>query len=202
MVPARLAFRGTPPNLGDPTFSKNYSVIVMPYLGDSLARFTGIGAETALGIVKQVAEKCAHLYAAGFAYTDMKPANVLYHSTYGITLCDYGGLAPLGLDTASATYPPPEYPRGLNVPANETTVVYGLGVLLVCLLTQTVEKNIRFISEKAEPNDHLARAALALGCKDAIAAVKRRSNAAARVVAAAWKAGVTLDTFLVVLQRY
>ena len=82
------------------------------------------------------------------------------------------------------------------MPADEATVVYGLGVLLVCLLTRTAERNIRFLDERAEPNEHMARSALRLGCKDALSAVRRRSAAAGRIVDAAWKGETTVDEFV------
>ena len=173
----------------------------MPYYGEPLSRAGTLEHRVALGIVYEVSKKCRELLDIGLAYTDMKPANVLFLEGRGIFLCDYGSLAPVGVNDGSATYPPPEFPRGTNVPANEAAVVYGLGALMVCLCFPYFERSLRFVPATVEANEHLATAAVALGCRDAVELMKRRGVDASRALSTAWKPGATIAGFQDALRR-
>lgn len=76
------------------------------------------------------------LYTEGFMYCDIKPANVLVKkagAVFHIVLGDLGSLVKLRRCGVS-TYPPPEYPNGVNVPATERVAVWGVCMLLLMLL--------------------------------------------------------------------
>jgi serine/threonine protein kinase len=201
MVPARIAHRAVIPKEGDTPSAHNYTIVLMPYYGEPLSRVSNLQHLPALGIVYEISKKCMDLLEIGLAYTDMKPANVLFLEGRGVSLCDYGGLAPVGSKDGSATYPPPEYPRGTNVPANEASVVYGLGALMVCLCFPSFERSLRYIPAANEANKHLATAAVALGCRDAVDLMKRRGSDASRALATAWKPGATIAGFQDALRR-
>jgi serine/threonine protein kinase len=201
MVPARIAHKAVIPSIGAEVSAQNYTVVLMPYYGEPLSRASNLQHLPALGVVYEVSQKCADLLELGLAYTDMKPANVLFFEDRGVSLCDYGSLVPVGANDGSATYPPPEYPRGTNVPANEASVVYGLGALLVCLCFPYFERHLRYVPAATEANEHLATAAVALGCRDAVELMKRRGSAASRALATAWKPGATIAGFQDALRR-
>jgi hypothetical protein len=65
-----------------------------------------------------------------------------------LVLCDYGSLSKVGARDSVATYPPPESPRGVNVVANERSILHGLGALLVSMYSPDSEYSLRFLSPK------------------------------------------------------
>jgi hypothetical protein len=73
-----------------------------------------------------------------------------------IRFCDYGAISALWDDDACATYPPPDYPNGLQIQANENVIVYGLGALLFCMLFPKDEARLRYTVCKtvADMRDH------------------------------------------------
>jgi serine/threonine protein kinase len=156
------------------------------------------GSKGALDAPFQVTRMCSHLLTNGnVVYADLKPANVLVDpsGSGGLCLCDYGALARVGSSEAACTYPPPDYPRGTAIPATERTLLHGLGAMLVCFIAGTHERKLRYVSHSNEPNELLATAAIATGCADALAAVRRRSKTAAQVLALAWHGCETLAEF-------
>jgi hypothetical protein len=101
----------------------------------------------ALLLLLVLAKMCKRLYAHGLAYFDLKVQNVLVDVVKGSTsvlFCDFGSLAKVG-ESASATYPPPSFPLGTHVLANEASVLHGLGALLVHMVdgSSTYHKNLK-----------------------------------------------------------
>lgn len=82
---------------------------------------------------------CAALFAlasSGFAYADIKPENIVVvrnRGGFNLAFCDLGSLAHLG-SPSFATYPPPTHPSGLDVPATEAAMLWGLAALVAVLV--------------------------------------------------------------------
>jgi hypothetical protein len=123
----------------------------MLYGGQPLTTLATLSREKAVHVAYLATLACLRLFRLGWAYLDLKPANVLYlgrsFNDMQLSLCDYGGLALLGAADGVATYPPPEFPYGTDVRATERAVVYGLGVLLVCLFTDGEESHLGRLGE-------------------------------------------------------
>jgi hypothetical protein len=216
MVNARLARVAQEPGCNrsscDP---KHYSVVLMHYAGQPLTTLDlKMNTNKAMFVTRGVALTCLRLYENGFVYSDMKPANVLYaglhYKTMRLTLCDYGGLAALGATDAVSTYPPPEHPFGTNVHAAERVVVYGLGVLLVCLFTADLEYSLRFLMkrenkkkvkcqrENGRVHTRTADAVLAMqmACDKVIGALRAQDEGVARIVQLAWRPKTTIQELI------
>lgn len=208
MVSARLARVAQEPGCNrsscDP---KHYSVVLMHYAGQPLTTLNLKQCSAkAMFVTRGVALTCLRLYENGFVYADMKPANVLYagldYNTIRLTLCDYGGLAAVGATDAVATYPPPEHPFGTSVHATERAVVYGLGVLLVCLFTDDLEYQLRFLkrdkNRKGKENGRVhactadAVLAMQMACDKVIGALRAQDEGVARLVQLAWHPKTTI----------
>jgi hypothetical protein len=191
IVPARVVRTAVPPLVGL-RMPDNYSVVVMPKLGAGLEFQDAPQLGTALTILLAVTRQCAGLLAHGFAYTDLKPANVLDLGDGNVLLCDYGGLSVACNSNATATYPPPEAPRGVSVLASERSITYGLGALLVCLHCHGMEQNLRFITERRMPDEAAASAKLTEAGRTAARAVYDRSPLAAAILHVAWSKHASL----------
>jgi serine/threonine protein kinase len=124
------------------------------------------------------------LYTEGFMYCDIKPANVLVKKegeVFHIVLGDLGSLVRLRRSGVS-TYPPPEHPSGLNVPATERAAAWGVCMLLLTLLNghdQTfsyIQDAVLFTPWEEEAHKHRVMAVVAsrideLGRKSSIGEV-------------------------------
>lgn len=76
------------------------------------------------------------LQISGYAYCDLKPSNVLVlrrGQTAHLVFCDLGSLV-RGGGRGLATYPPPGFPSGVNVPATDRAAAWSASVLLVTLV--------------------------------------------------------------------
>lgn len=76
------------------------------------------------------------LYKDGYVYCDIKPENVLVKQERGVSHVVFGDLGSLVRvrESGVSTYPPPEHPSGVGVPATERAAVWGVGVLLATLV--------------------------------------------------------------------
>ena len=214
MVAARLARAAQAPRAGAARSPKHYSVVLMHYAGQPLTTLNVCGSPNkAAFVTRGVAVACARLLACGFAYVDLKLANVLYagldYNNTRLTLCDYGGLAPLGT-YGTATYPPPEHPFGTGVRAGERAMVYELGVLLVSLFTDDLEVRLRFKKSEFASNggaaatnfgDELteclsAQLTLQLACIRVLDALHVRDKTVEALVRLAWEPGTTIQQLI------
>lgn len=225
MVMARLARVAQAPISEDHRSPVNYSVVLMHYAGQPLTTLNLRGCRSkSVFVAKGVAKTCLRLFENGVVYTDLKPANVLYvglnYNTVRLVLCDYGGLAPLGATDAVATYPPPEHPFGTNVRATERAVVYGLGVLLVCLFTEDQEYYLRFMKRESTSKKHgkgpgtrknaaheptfddarsqheSASLAMEMACDKVLGALYAQDNIFAALVRIAWDPKTTISQLI------
>jgi serine/threonine protein kinase len=219
MVTARLARVAQEPGRGKSSCDpKHYSVVLMHYAGQplntlNLKQCGALCGAKAMFVTRGVASTCLRLYENGFVYSDLKPANVLYagldYNTIRLTLCDYGSLAAVGATDAVATYPPPEHPFGTSVHATERAVVYGLGVLLVCLFAADLEYSLRYLkcakhkkggcrADKGRVHVCTADAVLAMqiACDNAIGALRARDESIARLVQLAWHPRTTIQELI------
>ena len=215
MVNARLARVAQEPGCGKSSCDpRHYSVVLMHYAGQPLTTLNlKRCSPKAMFVTRGVAMTCLRLFENGFVYADMKPANVLYagldYNTIRLTLCDYGGLAPVGATDAVATYPPPEHPFGTGVHATERAVVYGLGVLLVCLLTEDLEYDLRYLkrdkNKKGRCRNENGRAhactsdavlVMQLACDKVIGALRAQDEGIARLVQLAWHPKTTIQELI------
>lgn len=126
-----------------------YTAVVMPPCPGNLREAMPVTFEAKMHAFRRVAYHVNTLWtAAGLAYLDMKTANVLVTSLSApeahVVLCDYGAMCARGCSGGNATYPPPSEPSGLDVPATEASVCWGLGVLLVTLFEPDTEEAFRF----------------------------------------------------------
>jgi serine/threonine protein kinase len=175
MATAHLARVATPPMSGEELGPDHYSVVLMHYAGQPLYSMNLSARSVALSVTRSVARTCGRLYNHGLVYVDIKPANVLYQmigeESIWLTLCDYGSLAEKGATDAVATYPPPEHPYGTGVHATERALVYGLGMLLVCLFARDQEEQLRFVKndkkKKRDDKDSVRLADATLGLQTA-----------------------------------
>ena len=124
--------------------SKERPVIVCDLYNNSLkdTKLTSkLTIETKVKIVKQLAIDLLCLYDKGLPYTDIKLENTLYkclsNNRFRVTLGDIGSIC-LKNFKGVTTYPPWEYRReAANIECGEKQIVWGLGVLLVCLIKNT-----------------------------------------------------------------
>lgn len=123
-VPTRMVVHG------------EYACFGMPCADGTLMAAVENGQADAAQATAVVARALQQLHRDGFSYCDLKPNNVLVlrrGEALHIAFCDLGSLARAG-EAGSATYPPPDSPTGLNVPATEASAAWGLGAFLLTLL--------------------------------------------------------------------
>ena len=121
--------------------------------------------------VVRVGELCQRLLYHGLAYTDLKPSNVCIDAAGNVRLVDFGALAEVGTCDACATYPPPEYPYGTEVPATDETVAYGIGALWAVatnLCSKDVDMRMRHLCRDQYLEVEDARAVLAANVDHAL----------------------------------
>jgi hypothetical protein len=128
---------------------ESYTVIVMQALECNLREAPLPTLDSKLAVFRRVTQHVSTLWnVLGLAYLDMKAVNVLVTTMApegcDVVMCDHGALSARGTECGSATYPPPTEPSGLDVPATEANVCWGLGVLLVTMLDPQIEVVFRF----------------------------------------------------------
>jgi serine/threonine protein kinase len=116
------------------------TVAVMDIMNGSLGNLKGkIDLNTVLNIIQKLAIDLECLNSKKLAYTDLKTGNILFKCIDGnilkIVLGDLGSICPQGRSN-SITYPPPEFrfPNKTSVICNESTMVWGLGIIFLELL--------------------------------------------------------------------
>lgn len=136
--------------------------------GEPLNEIGSLTFARVIGISKQICEALAAIHEKGFVYRDLKPGNILLEKRgfdYFVKLLDFGLVRPRGeayLPTESnlagtVLYLAPELIAG--EPANVTSDLYALGVLLYEMITGRVpfsnidEQTIlaQHLEEKASP---------------------------------------------------
>ena len=145
-----------------PFFSKHY-VGIMDYMHGSLSDLNGkLTKGIFLKVIKDIALALKCLKDKDMAYTDLKTANILYKCTSGkikITLGDIGSIC-RGGDYNSCTWLPIEYYKTGGFPkCNESSMVWGLGVIILELLNFKVDyfhfSNIENFKEDDIKNSHI-----------------------------------------------
>lgn len=126
-VRARVAF--VPP-------SRGYSALLMEAWAGSLFDFL-LWADAAerYQCLEWIADATERLWAAGLAYMDMKAPNILFCGRGGNlrwTFCDYEGAVRAG-SAGTCTFPPPGHTTGLDVPATEQNVLWGVGIMVATI---------------------------------------------------------------------
>lgn len=189
-VPARVALAGRAPPPGARPGDGHYTVVVMPYAGRSLCSELPMAPDAVAETLRWTARACADMCELKLFYTDLKSANLL-RTPHGLRFCDYGALTHEQEGcAATATYPPPQHPRGVNLPPTEETVAHSLGALLVALLLPKAAHGLGFVCREEAPVDE-AVARLTGAHERALAAVERADAGMARILAAAWAPGAT-----------
>ena len=120
--------------------NKNTNVAVMDLMDGTLQDFHKLNLSTdiILKIIYKLTESLECLNKKGLTYTDLKPNNVLYkcfkNNKLKVALGDLGSICKKGKE-GSSTYPPPEYtyPQ-MDKNCEESTMVWGLGIILLDLL--------------------------------------------------------------------
>lgn len=120
------------------------TIAVMDIMNGSLSDLKkNVSVNTAIDITKTIAEELDCLNDNNLAYTDLKTGNILYKcdkdKILKIVLGDLGSICEQG-KTNSVTYPPPEFifPSKKRVVCNESTMVWGLGIIILELLGANV----------------------------------------------------------------
>ena len=90
-------------------------------------------------IIKQIANDLLCLLNKGFAYTDIKLENVLYKclnkNRFKVVLGDIGSIClNKQVEKGISTFPPWEYRMTANTMCDDKQIVWGVGVLALCLL--------------------------------------------------------------------
>lgn len=145
-----------------PFFSKYY-VGIMDYMHGSLSDLNGkLTKKIYLKVIKDIALALKCLNDNDMAYTDLKTANILFKCTSGkikITLGDIGSICRAN-DYNSCTWLPIEYYKTGGFPkCNESSMVWGLGVIILELLNFKVDyfhfSNIEKFKEDDIKNSHI-----------------------------------------------
>jgi hypothetical protein len=202
IVPARVVHHSVA--YSGPTAAENFTAVAMHDGGLALSFFEVQQPKEALDVLAVFCRKCRELFERGFAYTDMKPDNALHcPSERSFVLCDYGSVCPLGGTDAVCTFPPPEYPKGKHVPANERVIIYGLGVLMAGLIFPDSLAGLIFKKVKRKDLVGLADARLALEAEGdkVIDRVDKWNEAVGKVLRSAWLARPTLVEFEQLIQH-
>lgn len=136
-------------------FISKYYVGIMDYMHGSLSDLNGkLTKSIFLKVIKDIAISLKCLNDNNMSYTDLKTSNILYKCTSGkikITLGDIGSICRAG-DYNSCTWLPIEYYKTGGFPkCNESSMVWGLGVIILELLDFNVDyfhfTNIRKFKE-------------------------------------------------------
>lgn len=210
MVQARVVHQAKKKSFGEKLEPRHFTAVAMDHGGVTLDDYNFGNDYTpghALLLLLVLAKMCKRLYAHGLAYLDLKVQNVLVDVVKGSTsvlFCDFGSLAKVG-ESASATYPPPSFPLGTHVLANEASVLHGLGALLVHMVdgSSTYHKNLKYLTKKRTAEQ--ARLGDSAFFKARIDFVKddfvQSQPALGSVLTAAWADGMTLGTFVDVVEK-
>ena len=120
--------------------NKTTNVAVMDLMDGTLWDFHGfyLSYDIILKLIYKLTESLECLNKKGLTYTDLKPGNILYKcfksNKLKVALGDLGSICKKG-NVGSSTYPPPEYtyPQ-MDKNCEESTMVWGLGIILLDLL--------------------------------------------------------------------
>ena len=141
---------------------RNFYAVALSHAGNTLhSRMRFMTRPARLAVLLRVCGACTTLMTrAHVVYLDMKPSNVCLVDDDPATtrLIDYGSLSLIDTTEGVATYPPPEYPFGVDVAANETVQAYALAVLVVVVLnpTRDTEYPLRFRNINDTPVERAA----------------------------------------------
>lgn len=110
--------------------------VVMPRADGCLPSRGQLTVTEAAALGAIVARALGTMFREGYAYCDLKPENLLVVARKGVPHLVFGDLGGLvhTRELGVCTYPPPAWPTGVNVPASEATLVWGLGVLVTTLM--------------------------------------------------------------------
>jgi serine/threonine protein kinase len=148
ITPAYVAYNALLPETGVAIQPLHFNAIVMPFYPYTLHKTIPVLLADKIQCILQITRQCINLYHLGYCYLDIKPANIVRTHTMGeYLLIDYGSLRCIGATDGQATFPPPCYPSGTNVRADEGSVVYGIGVLLVAVLQSSLFDARQFMYE-------------------------------------------------------
>jgi hypothetical protein len=202
IVPARIVHDAVAPEDGK-VGPSNFTVVAMPDGGRALTSFSAGGDTVALYVTGLVCRKVRELFGVGLAYTDLKPDNVLHNPKLSsFVLCDYGSLVPLGCALGVSTYPPPEWPLGMEVLACERAVIYGLGVVLAASLHP---QSLDLLQYSCDPDPEAqARASAFIRASNTliISVIAEKHPASASVLRHAWLGKPTLQEFQDIITRH
>lgn len=126
----------------------DYNYIAMDYLpGGSVhdRMISGLTADEALRITKEIASALDHAHERGYIHRDIKPENILFREDGSAVLTDFGvaktaigvsRMTHVGTVVGTPHYMSPEQTRGQPVDAKSD--IYSLGVLFYEMLTGTL----------------------------------------------------------------
>lgn len=151
MVSARVVHVAVPQQqpLRGPIRPKHFNAIAMHYAGPTLGQIM-LPSDKILILMKAILNACESLFKHGLCYLDIKAPNICVSDDLTeIKLIDYGSITKIGRPNGVATFPPPCAPTGLGVEATESTIVYGLGVLLAMYFAPTkLTNNLRYANKE------------------------------------------------------
>lgn len=150
-VDAAVAYEPTDKATAESRGVGSYIAIVMPACAASLRDVMPTTYEGKMYAFRQITKLVHTLWTvADMAYLDMKSVNVLVSRfdapSFEVLLCDHGAFCERGGAGGNATYPPPTEPTGVDVPATEANVCWGLGVLLYTMFSPVAELDFRYVS--------------------------------------------------------
>ncbi len=123
--------------------------LVMPYaahgtLADRLQKKGALSTEEAGTLLAQIASALQFAHERGVLHRDIKPSNILFRDEAYVYLADFGiaksqgessGLTQVGTVIGTPAYMAPEL---LEEPANQSSDIYALGIVLYQMLTGRV----------------------------------------------------------------